>query len=385
VRVIQVAPTSFGPAGLLGGGERYPLELARALARHVDCTLLTFGPHSAWEHEAAGLQVRTLRPLAYLRGHPAHPLAPQMLAALAGADIVHAHHLRSAPARLAALAAHVRPRRQHVVATDHGLQGGDWAGLLPRLFDGFLTVSAYSAAELRAPPERTHVIYGGADPRRFAPDPAVVRRGVLFVGRVTPHKGVDRLIAALPPGAQLRIAGSEGHDPRPPERDYPLLLRRLAAGRDIAWLGPVPDADLLALYRQAAVLALPSVDRTCYGRAVRVSELLGLVVLEAMASGTPVVCSRLGGLVEVVQDGITGFLVQPGDETALRERLDQLLRDPALAARLGRNARELVQQRFTWEACAQRCLAAYEDLLRPGTRGIRADNIIQAGDCRPVW
>jgi alpha-maltose-1-phosphate synthase len=127
---------------------------------------------------------------------------------------------------------------------------------------------------------------------------------------------------------------------------------------------PHPRGDINA-YRQAAVLALPSVHRTCYGREVRVSELLGLVVLEAMASGTPVVCSRLGGLVEVVQHGVTGFLVAPGDVGELRERLAELLQDPGLARRMGRQARELALARFTWRACAERCLAAYHELVTP--------------------
>src|SRR5207253_1960845 len=149
---------------------------------------------------------------------------------------------------------------------------------------------------LKAPPERTRVIYGGADPGRFCPEPSASRDGVLFVGRITPHKGIDRLISALPGGAHLKVAGSTGHDPRPPERDYPRLLRRLASGKEVDFLGPVPDRELPDLYRGAVALALPSVERTCYGREVRVSELLGLAALEAMASGTPVVCSRLGGL-----------------------------------------------------------------------------------------
>ena len=363
MRVIHVAPTPFGPNGLLGGGERYPLELARALAAEVDCELITFGPRPGDSREPGGLRVRTLRARAFLHGHPAHPLAPDLFAALARADLIHTHHLRSTPSRMAALAA--RARRRRALVTDHGLQGSDWAGLLPRLFDRFLMVSAYSARELRAPPARTRIIYGGADPHRFAPDPDTGRRGVLFVGRLTPHKGVDRLIAALPPGAHLTVAGSAGHDARLPERDYPLLLRRLAEGRDVEFLGPVPDAVLPSLYRGAAVLALPSVHRTCYGREVRVSELLGLVVLEAMASGTPVVCSRLGGLPEVVQHGVTGFLVEPGNVPELRARLAELLRDPARARRLGGNARELVLERFTWRACAERCLAAYMELLGP--------------------
>jgi glycosyltransferase involved in cell wall biosynthesis len=405
MRVIHVAPTPFGPSGtppasrfqavstsgLLGGGERYPFELARALASRFSdspgsrCELITFGARASERWEGS-LRVRTLRSAAYLHGHPAHPLALALPAAVWDADIVHTHHLRSTPSRMAALTARMHdllPRSTaHAVVTDHGLQGSDWLGrlagfnlqlaglnlrlagfnLLPRLFDRFLAVSAYSAGELAAPSERTRIIYGGADPARFAPDPQCARRGVLFVGRITPHKGIDRLIDALPDGAALTIAGSEGHDPEWPERGYPALLRRLAADRDVTFLGPVADADLPALYRRAAVLVLPSVERTVYGREIRVSELLGLVLLEAMMSGTPVIASALGGIPEVVEEGATGFLVEPGNVPMLRERLEQLLGDPALAARMGRAARELAQERFTWDACARRCLAVYEEL-----------------------
>ena len=259
-----------------------------------------------------------------------------------------------------------RARGIRSAVTDHGLGGGNWAGLLPRLFDRFLTVSAYSAHELAAPASRTRVVYGGADPTRFSPVPEAQRRGVLFVGRLTPHKGIDRLIESLPEEAELRVVGSVGHDPEPPERDYPNLLRRLATKRRVEFLGVVPDPNLPVLYRTAQVLALPSVERTCYGREVVLSELLGLAAIEAMASGTPVVASRLGGLPEVVEDSVTGFLVEPGNVAELRARLALVLGDRRLAARLGRNARERFLEKFTWEACAERCLAAYSELL--GTR-----------------
>ena len=360
MRVIHVAPTAFGPQGLYGGGERYPLELAGAIAAEVECELVTFGGRPSRCRVPGGLRVRVLRPLTRLHGHPAQPLAPLLPVALAGADVIHAHHLHSLPTRMAAVTA--RALGAGTAVTDHGLPGGTWGGLAQRLFDRFLTVSRFSARLLGAPPRKTRVIYGGADPRRFAPDPAADRDGVLFVGRLTPHKGIDQLIRALPPGAALRIAGGGGHDARPPERHYPALLRRLAQDREVTFLGPVPDRDLPALYRGAAVLALPSLERTCYGRAVPVSELLGLVALEAMASGTPVVASRIGGLVEIVVDGETGFLVEPGDVEALRERLALVLYDRRLAARLAANARALVLERFTWRSCAERCLAAYETL-----------------------
>jgi glycosyltransferase involved in cell wall biosynthesis len=360
VRVIHVAPTAFGSSGLFGGGERYPLELARALARRVDCQLITFG-NAAEDRREGGLHIHVLRPLGHVRGHPARPIVPSLPRAIGRADIVHAHQMRSPASALAAITARVRGR--HAVVTDHGLQGSEWGGLIPRLYDRFLTVSRYSAAEIRSPAPKTRVIYGGVDPTRYAPDPSGPRDGLLFVGRITPHKGVDVLIRALPPGATLTVVGSEGHDPELPERDYPNLLRSLAVGRRVRFAGAVDDAELANLYRRAIALVLPSVERTYYGRTIAVSELLGLVALEAMASGTPVIASRAGGLPEVVEDGETGFLVPSGDETALRERIEMLLGDPAMAARLGARARERVLARWTWDQCAERCLAAYRELV----------------------
>lgn len=377
MRVVLVAPTPFGSGGLLGGGERYPLELGRALAREVDCELVSFGPRPALRVDPSGLRIRTLRHLGHLGAHPAHPITPALPAAVWGADVVHVHHLRAAPSRYAAVIG--RARRQPVVVTDHGLQGGDWHGLLPRLVHRHLAVSEYAAAVAGVPRERCRIVYGGADPERFHPDPDVPRRGVLFVGRLTPHKGVDRLIAALPDGVPLRVVGSSGHDPRPPESDYPRLLGRLAAGRPVDFAGAVPDAELPALVRSAAVLALPTVDLTCYGVPVRVPELLGLVVLEAMMSATPVVASRLGGLPEIVRDGETGFLVTPGDVAELRDRLATLSSDPALARRMGARARELAVSTFSWGQCARRCLAGYAELVDPPRRRATTNSTGESG------
>jgi glycosyltransferase involved in cell wall biosynthesis len=252
---------------------------------------------------------------------------------------------------------------KHAVVTDHGLGGGGWFGVLPRLFDRFLTVSQYSADMLRAPRGRTRVIYGGADPERFSPPRDDQRVGVLFVGRFTPHKGVDQLIRALPEGAKLTLVGSEGHDAHKPESDYPQHLYELAAGRSVSFAKNVNELELPVLYRRARVFVLPSVHETCYGRHVEISELLGLSVLEAMASGTPVICSRIGGLPEIVTDGVTGFLVEPGNIEELRERINMLLTDNALADQMGRAARQSILESFTWDKCAERCLDSYAELI----------------------
>ena len=313
----------------------------------------------------SGLRVRILRAVTHLGRHPAHPVAPSLPVAVArgSADVIHTHHLWSTPSQAAIVAGRAAGKR--IAVTDHGLAPAGLGHLLPNLVHRFLPVSQYSAGVLSAPPSRTSVIYGGADPARFRPDPGASREGVLFVGRFTPHKGLDRLLAAVPDGAALTCAGTFGHDPCPPDDGYADLLRRRAADLDgrVRFVEAPGDDDLRALYRQARVFVLPSVEENCYGRRIAVSELLGLSVLEAMASGTPVICSRVGGVPEIVADGETGYLVDPGDVAGLRARLEELLGNPERAARMGRVARDLVMERFTWEACADRCLAAYAALL----------------------
>jgi glycosyltransferase involved in cell wall biosynthesis len=361
MRVTHVAPTAFGDDGLLGGGERYPLELARSLARHVHCRLAVFGPQARRWREPSGLEVVVLRARGYANGHPAQPIGAGLIATTRDADVLHAHQLYSRTTALALRVARLRGQRR--VVTDHGLPGS--GGRPDRLVERFLVVSRFSAHVLGAPQDRTAAIYGGADPGRFHPDRDDRREGILFVGRITPHKGIDRLIQALPRGSRLTIAGSTGHDQDGPERDYPALLRALAASAPahVDFAGPVSEAELPRLMRRHAILATPSVEETCYGRHVAISELLGLSAIEAMASGTPVVCSDVGGLPEVVAHEQTGYLVPPGDVGALHDRLSTLLRDRPRREAMGRAGREAVCERFTWDACATRCLASYEDLL----------------------
>ncbi|MDA8393391.1 MAG: glycosyltransferase family 4 protein [Actinomycetota bacterium] len=363
MKVTLVAPTPFGRAGIYGGGERYPLELGRALARHTECELVSFGGRSAQWRESSGLMRRQVRSVGTLRGHPAHPIAPRLLSELRGSDVVHVHHLYALPSQVAALLGRCRGNR--VVVTDHGLTGR-WADLVAKLYQCHLAVSDYSAKRVRIPPERSPVVYGGAVDAMFDAGAAraaggdSTRAGLLFVGRLTPHKGVDRLIRALPDGVRLTVVGSGGHDDNEPERSYPQLLRGMAAGKDVHFAGPVGTPQLATLLAASEALVLPSVERTCFGRRIEVSELLGLVALEAMAAGTPVIASRLGGVPEVVLHGETGLLVTPGDVTGLRSRIAQLHGDRRLARRLGRTASEWVASRFTWDHVALRCLAAYE-------------------------
>jgi rhamnosyl/mannosyltransferase len=183
-----------------------------------------------------------------------------------------------------------------------------------------------------------------------APPPGAPRAGVLFVGRLTRQKGVDTLLrAAAAFRAPLTICGSG-----PEEGALRALAAELGVEARVRWLATQSQPRLADLYREAAVVAMPSHE-----------EGLGLVAVEAALCGTPVVGFRSGGLVDVVDDGATGFLVPPGDAGALAGALDRVTGDPALGAGLGATARARASW-FAPDQVAARYRAIYDRVIADG-------------------
>ena len=203
-------------------------------------------------------------------------------------------------------------------------------------------------------PESLVVIPNGVDTERFVPgDPAASRAEVLFVGRLVPDKGVDVLLRSFAavrarlPEARLVVAGGGDQD---------LYLRRLARyfglPPQVDFVGWLTGSELVERYRRADVVAVPSRY-----------EPFGLVALEAMACGRPVVASRTGGLAEIVDDGRTGLLVSPGDHLRLARALVKLLADDPARSSAGYAAREHVL-RYTWDLVAEATLTRYANAVR---------------------
>jgi glycosyltransferase involved in cell wall biosynthesis len=353
-RILHMVPALFGGDGLVGGAERYTLELARHMAEVVPTTLLSFGDCELRE-TMGRLKVRVLGHPWYVRGQRHNPMAWAMLSELRGADIVHCHQQHIVASSTAAAFARLTGRR--VFVSDLGGGGWDISAYVStdRWYNGHLHISEYSCsiAGHRDKPW-AHVITGGVDSTRFSPAPAVqYKEGALFVGRLLPHKGVDYLIEALPDGMRLEVIG-QAYDPR-----YFETLRALARGKPVEFRQDCDDTALVEYYRRALCVVLPSVYRTIYGDETVVPELLGQTLLEGMACGLPAICTSVASLPEVVEDGVSGFIVPPNDSRALAERLRWLCDHPDAAAAMGAAARRRVIERFAWPDVVRRCLAIY--------------------------
>jgi glycosyltransferase involved in cell wall biosynthesis len=324
------------------------------MAEITPTRLVTFSRAAA--HQSIGqLDVRVLGPAWRVRGQQLNPFHPALVRHLAWADVVHCHQRAVVASTFSA--AFCRSAGRRVFVSDLGGGGWDISAYVrtDRWFHGHLHISEYSrSVGGHSGWDRAHVIYGGVDTEKFRPDPDVAKEPlVIYAGRILPHKGVNDLIEALPDGLTLEVVG------RPYHQGFLADLKRLAAGKAVVFRHDCGDAELVRAYRRALCVVLPSVYRTVYGDVTTVPELLGQTLLEAMACGTPAVCTDVASMPEVVIDGETGFVVPPNAPAVLRERLAFFRDNPAVAAEMGRTGRQRVQSMFTWPSVVTKCMEAY--------------------------
>ncbi len=199
--------------------------------------------------------------------------------------------------------------------------------------------------------------FSAVDPR--AGDKLRARLGIslntpllLFVGALRYYKGLSYLLAALKEiaHAQLVVIGKG-----PMEREWKNLTHTLGITERVRFVGEVANPDVPPYYAASDVFVLPSSER---------SEAFGLVQLEAMAAGKPVVCTELGtGTSYVNVDGETGFVVPARDAHALAVAINRLIDDEPLRARMGAAGRARVENEFRLEKMVDRILALYENLI----------------------
>ncbi|GGW46925.1 glycosyl transferase family 1 [Streptomyces lucensis JCM 4490] len=377
------------PPDVYGGAGVHVEFLARELAALVDLEVHCWG-----EGRAEGV-VRH-RPWAVLDGSNdalrTFSVDLSIAAALEGRELVHSHtwyaNLAGHFAKLLYGVPHVvtahsleplRPWKAEQLGGGYALSG--WAERTAlEAADAVVAVSGAMRDDILAcypalDPARVHVVHNGIDTRLYRPDhatDALTRYGidparpyVLFVGRITRQKGVPHLLRAvrnIDPGAQVVLCAGA---PDTPEIDLEFreLYQELSRVREgVFWIPQMlPRTEVIQLLTRAAVFVCPSVY-----------EPLGIVNLEAMACGTAVVASRVGGIPEVVDHGRTGLLVDVAEaggdardfESGLTRALDAVLGDPAAARRMGEAGRERAVGEFGWDAVARRTAGLYEEILK---------------------
>ena len=389
------------PPEVYGGAGVHVEYLSRELAGLVDLTVHCWGaPRPAdWVPPAHAYE-----PWEALSGDSPHMAALRavsidlaMSAGIGGAGLVHSHTWYANFGGHLAKLLHAVPH----VATVHSLEplrpwkaeqlGGGYAlscfcertGL--EAADAVIAVSGAMRDDVlrtypAIDPGRVTVVHNGIDAEEFRPDAETGFLGrlgidpdapsVVFVGRVTRQKGLTHLLRAatlLDSGVQLVLCAGAPDTPELGAEIVEDVETLRAAGREVLWIEEMlPRPELIQVLSHATVFVCPSVY-----------EPLGIVNLEAMACETAVVASRIGGIPEVVEDGVTGLLVpleprsdgsgEPVDPDAfardLAERIDTVLSEPGLAERLGRAGRVRAVERFGWPAIAERVVDVYRGAL----------------------
>jgi glycosyltransferase involved in cell wall biosynthesis len=360
-RIAYLTPLYFADESVVGGGERYPVNLAVGVAEagrgEFSVDVISYGPRGFRHELHPGVTLRVL-PLAHPPRNPLDPVSWGMPEIIADTDLIHVHQAYTRQAEVAIVLAKVFGKP--VCVTDHGGASsriGIEFGSLD-LADRVVCQSEFAARMLRTTAP-VAVVKGGVDADHFRPpDTTPARDRVLFVGRLLPHKGIDQLIDALPPGLPLTVCG------RPYRADYYEVLQRLAAGKRVEFRTEATDDEIRDLYGRAWATVLPSVYRDFHGHSHVQPELMGFALLESMACGTPAVCSRVGGMPEFVRHGRTGFVFDEVGE--LTRYLAALASDPGLAMRMGREARRLVEREFDRRVCGEKLVALYRELIAGG-------------------
>jgi starch synthase len=387
------------PPFVYGGAGVHVEYLARELARAIDLDVEVrrFGPGPDDPAGPGEPAVRSFEPWEALAGsNPALGVVSADLAMATGMERPSVVHSHTWYANFAGHLAKILYGVPHV-ATTHSLEplrpwkaeqlgpgGYELSSFCERTAlteaDAIIAVSAAMREDLlrvypAIDPLRVEVIHNGIDPDEFRPDLGtdVLRRegvdpdrpAVLFVGRITRQKGIAYLLEAAEafrPQAQLVLVASSADEPEI-EREVAARVAGLRETRDgVVWIDRMVERpELIQLLSRATVFACPSLY-----------EPLGIVNLEAMACGTAVVASRTGGIPEVVEDGVTGWLVPvaaadergtPADPDGfvrtMAERVNDLIDHPERADAFGRAGRRRVEERFAWDHIAERTIEVY--------------------------
>jgi len=329
MKVVHITPTYFDESSIIGGGERYPTELAIWMSKVVSTTLVSFSSKRA-SYKRDNLKIEIYLVSHLINGSKINPLSFRYLKEMIAADVIHIHHIHTLVSDMGCLTAALLGKK--VFVTDYGGGAGCVLNSKIPVFWGYKNVIAYSRYGINFIPKKLQkkavLIKGGIDTNKFCPDRKIQKENtILYVGRILPHKGINYLIDAFKlldrPDYKLKIVGKVYSD-----RFYQ-ELKEMAHDLSVEFIHDADDLQLLQEYQRAKVTVLPSVYTTLYGDYTPAPELMGFTLLESQACGTPVVCTDAGAMYEFVNDGKTGYVVKQNSGIAIATALSHIINLPS--------------------------------------------------------
>lgn len=361
MKVAHITPTYFDDSSVIGGGERYPTELALWMSKSVDTTLVSFSSQRK-SFSQGHLKVEVYPVKHFIHGNRVNPLSFRYLASIMNAEVVHVHHIHTLVSDMACLMAAWAGKRAFV--TDYGGGGSLALNRKMPVFEGYQNAIAYSRFGLDFLPEelkqKAVLIKGGIDTERFQSDGSEARENkILYVGRILPHKGINYLVEGFRllnrADYTLRIIG------RVYDEDYYRFIKRLADGLPVDFIHDADDERLVNEYRTALVTVLPSVHTSYDGSYTPVPELMGFTLLESQACGTPVICTDAGAMSEFVDHGRTGYVVEQNSAEAMAAALNQFINSSSARHSEYRSRCRKWVKALDWGKVVEAHLTVYQD------------------------
>lgn len=351
LKILHITPTYFSPDSIMGGGERYVLELAKAMSQYAEVKILSFGKNEKIFNDGS-VEILIKKPWFYIKNNLLNPFYLNLYKEFKEADVIHVHQIYTVLTEACILWAWVL--KKPIFLTDHGGGGRTYLTRfnISKLATGLLLVSEYSSGRLKSLHANRQVIYGGVDESKYRPlaEFSPIKNKIISIGRILPHKGFHHLILAIQE-ENLTIIGQIK------DQIYLDYLKEISRNKNVTFIHDANDEKLMAELGTSSLAVFASTNKGISGETFSGEpELLGIAPLEAMAMNIPTLVSNIGAYPEVCFDK-TRFMFEHGNVDELKEKIKMILNDSKLKSL---NFNDHVRSKFTWEKAAMKCLKFYK-------------------------
>ena len=363
MRIAHLTPSYFSTDSVVGGGERYVDNLIKALgivsAKHnkfIEQEIISVSDRPSVSLRG-GIRTRLLKNLR--QNHSPTEACPEGLRCIMNNyDVIHVHQFLSGFGEF--VLPIIADSSAALIGTDHGA-GTSKIVLTNKsmeLYSAIISVSKYAQSLISIPKNvPSYAIIGPIDTGYYSPpqkkeiSAAKDKFNILSVNRLLPHKGIDRIISALPQNASLTIAGT------PYNEDYYCVLKNLSKGKSVNIITDASDEKVLSLYKSSDLFVQASTHIDFYGNFVAKPELMGLTTLEAMSCGLPALVSTTGSLPELVSDISPDWIFS--DQKDLTEKLLEIISSKGSSCTGPESLRSHMVKHYSFDVVGKKILEIY--------------------------